>query len=105
MRSLFSSLDGLDASNNKEIFSYTKDNWGEMQAHLYIEGMFACFKQIADDKALSHPIPAESEVIGFYTRYEKHDIYWKALQSGQIGIVTVLHERIHQMERLREDMV
>ena len=89
----------------KEIFSYTKDNWGEMQARQYIEGMFVCFKQIAEGDALSHPIPAEFEVNGFYARYEKHYIYWKALQSGQIGIVTVLHERMHQMERLREDMI
>lgn len=98
-------VQGSAVARLKEIFSYTKDNWGEMQAHLYIEGMFACFKQIAEDKALSHPIPAEFEVIGFYTRYEKHYIYWKALQSGQIGIVTVLHERMHQMERFRDDMV
>lgn len=57
---------------------------------------------IRRDKARSEQI---IEVNGFYTRYEKHYIYWKALQSGQIGIVTVLHERTHQMERLREDMV
>ena len=65
--------------------------------------MFKRFEQIADKEILWHPIPAEFEVSGFFTHYEKHVIYWKELNSGQIGIVTVLHERMHQIERFRED--
>jgi hypothetical protein len=30
-------------------------------------------------------------------------IYWKILSNGDIGIVTVLHARMHQIERFRED--
>ncbi|MES9897469.1 MAG: type II toxin-antitoxin system RelE/ParE family toxin [Sedimenticola sp.] len=87
----------------KEIFSYTKENLGEDQAHQHIEGMFERFGQIADRDLLWHSIPAEFEVVGFFTRYNKHFIYWKELDSGQIGIVTILHERMHQMERFTED--
>ena len=40
---------------------------------------------------------------GCIFRYEKHFVYWKTLSDGDIGIVTVLHERMHQMDRFRED--
>ena len=34
-------------------------------------------------------------------RYEKHLVYSKILSAGKIGIVTILHERMHQLERFR----
>lgn len=40
---------------------------------------------------------------GYFFRDEKHSVYWKRLGNGDIGIVTVLHERMHQIERFRED--
>ncbi len=40
---------------------------------------------------------------GYFFRYEKHIVYWKTLGNGDIGIVTVLHERMHQIDRFRED--
>ncbi len=88
-----------------EIFSYTKKHWGEAQARRYIDGLFTRFKQIAEGEARATPIPAEFEVTGFYTRYERHYIYWKVLKPGQIGIVTVLHERMHQLERFKKDEI
>ncbi|MHA7879085.1 MAG: type II toxin-antitoxin system RelE/ParE family toxin [Saccharospirillum sp.] len=91
------------AARLREIFRYTNEQWGEAQARLYIEGLFNRFQEIADGEALSHPVPAEFEVNGYYSRYQKHVIYWKTLRSGHIGIVTVLHERMHQMDRFRED--
>ncbi len=38
-----------------------------------------------------------------FFRYKKHFVYWKYLSSGDVGIVTVLHERMHQIERFKED--
>lgn len=29
-------------------------------------------------------------------------VYWRRLSGGDIGIVTILHERMHQIERFRE---
>jgi len=36
-------------------------------------------------------------------RYEKHLIHWKVLEDGAVGIVTVLHERMQQIERFSDD--
>ena len=40
---------------------------------------------------------------GYVFRYKRHFVYWKTLRNGDVGIVTVLHERMHQIERFRED--
>ena len=37
-------------------------------------------------------------------RYEHHFIYWRVLTDGAVGIVTILHERMHQIDRLKDDM-
>lgn len=87
----------------KEIHAYTRKRWGDDQARRYISGIFERFQQIADREAVSRPTPAEFDVHGYYTIYEKHFIYWKELASGEIGIVTVLHARMHQLKRFTED--
>jgi toxin ParE1/3/4 len=60
-------------------------------------------KSTATHEVLSHPIPAEFDVEGFFFQYEKHFVYWKVLNNGDLGIVTVLHQRMHQIDRFRED--
>ncbi len=87
-----------------EIYCYTRDLWGEAQAERYIRGLFERFQAIADRNILWRSIPAEFGVEGYVCRYEKHFIYWKLLEDGVVGIVTVLHERMHQIERFRQDV-
>ena len=86
-----------------EIYRYTRDRWGMAQADAYITGLFAAFERIATGGVASRPIPAEFEVQGYVFRYKRHLVYWKRLDNGDIGIVTVLHERMHQIDRFRED--
>ena len=86
-----------------EIYRYSRDRWGAAQADAYITGLFEAFDKIATGGVASRPVPAEFGVEGFVFRYRKHFVYWKRLSNGDIGIVTVLHERMHQIGRLRED--
>ena len=85
-----------------EIYRYTRDRWGTEQADRYIAGLFAAFDRIATHDVPSRPIPAEFGVDGYVLRYRSHLVYWRRLSNGDIGIVTVLHERMHQIERFRE---
>jgi toxin ParE1/3/4 len=87
-----------------EIYVYTRDIWGEEQADRYIRDLFERFDDIASRKIPWRAIPAEFGVEGFYCRHEHHYIYWRLMSDGVTGIVTVLHERMHQLERFREDM-
>lgn len=86
-----------------EIYRYTQQHWGEAQARLYITGLFAAFERIESHGVASRPVPAEFGVEGFYFRHEHHFVYWRRLSNGDIGIVTVLHERMHQTGRFRDD--
>lgn len=87
-----------------DIYRYTRDRWGESQAGRYITGMFEAFDGIDSHATASKPIPAEFGIEeGCFFRYERHVVYWRRLSNGDIGIVTVLHERMHQIDRFRED--
>lgn len=86
-----------------DIYRYTRDRWGAEQADRYITGLFEAFGKIESHGVSSRPVPAEFGVEGYFFRYEQHFVYWRRLSNGDIGIVTVLHQRMHQIERFRED--
>ena len=86
-----------------QIYAYTRKTWGEAQAERYIRGLFEQFEAIAARRFPWRTVPAEFGVDGYVCRHEKHFIYWTLLGDGGVGIVTLLHERMHQMDRLRED--
>ena len=86
-----------------EIYRYTRDQWGPEQAERYIAGLFDAFGKIDTHEVMSRPIPAEFELDGYFFRFERHFVYWRRLSNGDIGIVTILHERMHQIDRFRDD--
>ncbi len=85
-----------------EIYRYTRDTWGEAQAEIYITGLFAAFEAIETRGVISKPVPAEFGVDGFVFRYRRHFVYWRRLSTDEIGIVTVLHQSMHQISRLKK---
>lgn len=86
-----------------EIYRYTRDRWGTPQADRYITSLFDAFAGIADHRTLSRPVPAEFGIEGYFFHHEQHFVYWRWLSNGDVGIVTILHERMHQVDRFRED--
>ena len=86
-----------------EIYDYTRRTWGEEQAERYVRGLFDCFDAIVARRIVWRHIPAEFGVDGYMHRYERHFIYWKILSDGTIGIVTILHERMHQIDRFMNE--
>jgi toxin ParE1/3/4 len=87
-----------------EIYRYSREVWGEAKAQHYIRGLFEHFQKIAEQQVAWRPIPVEFGVEGYFSRYERHFVYWKVLGDGAVGIVTVLHQRMHQGDRFREDV-
>jgi len=84
-----------------ENYQYTLHEWGENQAKIYVNGLFDVFEKIVKKQVLSHPVPAEFGVNGFYVKYKKYFIYWKYLESGEVGVVTILHGQMHQMKQFK----
>lgn len=89
----------------EEIYAYSLDRWGEEQADQYLRGLFGKFDAIAARSFPWRPIPGEFGQSGYVCRYESHFIYWRLLDDGTVGIVTVLHARMHQISRFRDDFV
>jgi plasmid stabilization system protein ParE len=87
-----------------EIYRTTRNRWGTEQADRYIIGLFAASDKIETHGLVSKPVPAEFAVEGCYFRYERHFVYWRRLSNGDIGIVTILHERFHQIDRFSQDL-
>lgn len=85
------------------IYRNSVEIWGENQAERYIRGLFDRFEAIAARRFPWRRLPAEFGVDGYVCRYGRHLIYWKLLGDGSVGIVTVLHDRMHQIERFRDD--
>ena len=96
-------VQGSAALRIEEIYRYSRDRWGDIQADAYIRGLFEAFERISTGEIVSRPVPAEFGVEGYFFRYRKHFVYWKKLANGDAGIVTVLHERMHQIDRFRDD--
>lgn len=86
-----------------EIYRYTRERWGDAQAERYITGLFDAFERIDAHGVVSRPVPAAFGVDGFFFRYEQHFVYWRRLPDGDVGIVTLLHVRMHQIGRFRQD--
>lgn len=86
-----------------EIYAYTAQTWSEAQADRYIRGLFDAFATIARREVVWRRLPAEFGQDGWCARHERHVIYWKLLPDDAIGIVTILHQRVHQLDRFRED--
>jgi toxin ParE1/3/4 len=80
-----------------EIYDYTFTKWGEDQAGRYLEGMFERFEAISQ---LWRPIAPEYSVHGYFTRYERHFIFWRQFDDGQLGFAAILHDGMLQNERL-----
>ena len=86
-----------------EIYRFTRDRWGSEQAERYVRGLFEAFEKIDIGAVVSKPVPPAFGVEGYFFRYGRHFVYWRRLGNGDIGVVTILHERMHQIDRFRED--
>ena len=86
----------------EEIYRYTVQQFGMVQADRYLDGAFALFEDIAARRIAWRRIPAEFGVEGYFARYQSHLVFWKQRSDGQISIVAVLHQRMDLARRLRE---
>jgi toxin ParE1/3/4 len=87
-----------------QIYEYTATEWGEDQADHYVELLFQYFSEVSAKNVVWRAVPAEFGVKGYFDKCEYHFVYWKVLDGGDIGFVAILHERMHQIEQVRNVM-
>ena len=84
------------------IYEYTAAHWGEDQAERYIATLFQYFSDVAATNVLWRAVPAEFGVDGFFGKCQHHFVYWKVAKCGDVAFVAILHERMHQIQQMRE---
>lgn len=98
-----------DAAQDR-IWKDTIIQWGETQAVSYITGLHAHLQKLSETKALWRrlpsdiAIPADLKAQAYFSRYERHYLFFRALPSGKIGVMAILHERMDIPVRLHEDL-
>jgi toxin ParE1/3/4 len=98
-----------DAAQDK-IWRDTVDTWGEPQAVAYITGLHAHLQRLCEDpmtwrrlpQALA--VPADIKRKAYFSRYERHYLFFRELDNGDLGVMSILHERMDVPVRLREDL-
>jgi plasmid stabilization system protein ParE len=88
-----------------KIWADTSLKWGETQADKYVDRLYQAMQDLQEKPYLWRKLENKrfkgKEV--YFQRVEKHFVFFKKLPSGDIGILSILHERMNLPERLLED--
>jgi plasmid stabilization system protein ParE len=98
-----------DAAQDR-IWRDTMESWSEMQAETYIVGLHGHLLKLSRTRALWRPLPQRLVVtdlgaMTWFSRCERHHIFFRELSGGRIGIIGILHERMDLPVRLAEDLL
>jgi len=99
-----------DVAQDK-IWNDTVKQLGEAQAEIYLRGMHAHLQRLCDNRLLWRRLPQELAVPrdikreAYFTRYEHHYLFFRILDNGDLGVMSILHERMDMAVRLREDLI
>lgn len=98
MRFTLSVEAGSDLGN---IWDYTNDNWGELQADRYIDQLHERFLWLAENPKLGME---RSEIAQNYRSYieGKHCIFYREMEEG-IEIIAIPHQREDVIQHLSFD--
>ncbi|MEE4356335.1 MAG: type II toxin-antitoxin system RelE/ParE family toxin [Desulfococcaceae bacterium] len=86
-----------------QIWKYTDRMWGEEQADKYIHGIYNAIDSLADNPHLWREVEHKEAKDIYFIRHKHHYVFFRQLASGNIGVISVLHERMDIPGRLKTD--
>ena len=87
-----------------DIYRYTAAHWGISRADAYIQALFGQFDAIASKVVPWRRADALLDVNGYSRSWRNYIIYWKVWPDETIRIVSILHHRMNQVERLEDEL-
>ncbi len=93
-----------------EIWEYTSEQWGEDQAKKYILGLHNHLQRLSNKEIPWQllpqrlVVPSDLNLSVFFSRYEKHCIFFRELSGNDIGVISILHGAMQVPVRLNEDL-
>lgn len=76
----------------ENIWLYSFNEWGEVQADKYYDGLIAGIERLADNPKIGKP--RDTIRPGYRSLQINHHVVYYRLQGDAIDIVRVLHERM-----------
>ena len=98
-----------DTAQDK-IWRDTFETWGETQAATYIRGLHAHLQRLCENRLVWRRLPQKLAVPSdikreaYFSRYEHHYIFFRELDNGDLGVMSILHERMDLPVRLKDDL-
>ncbi|WHA39758.1 type II toxin-antitoxin system RelE/ParE family toxin [Agrobacterium larrymoorei] len=98
-----------DAAQDK-IWRDTVGRWGEAQAESYLKGLHTHLQRLCDNRLLWRrlpqrlAVPSDIKREAYFSRYEHHYLFFRTLDNGDLGVMSILHEKMDMAVRLREDL-
>ena len=93
-----------------DIWRYSYEEWGQKQAKKYITQLHAHLQALADQELpwLRLPadlvVPSDLDLDVYFSRYERHVIFFRPLRDGAIGVLSILHAQMDIPVRLIRDL-
>ncbi len=86
-----------------EIWDYTERKWSVEQADRYVGELVAAIEQILEQPHRIKRVRQKGLSGVHYFRHRHHFIFFRKLERGNIGVMSILHENMDIPSRLKED--
>ena len=93
-----------------DMWDYTVKRHGEKQAESYTRGLVDYLEKIANDRKIWRQLPAslvapnDIDYEIYCGKYRHYFIYFKVLENGDIGVMSILHEMRDMTYHLAHDL-
>jgi len=87
-----------------EIWDYTEKRWGIEQADRYLRGLYDELASATKRPELCRKLPQPRFQGVYFIRYQHHYLFFRVLEGGRLGLISVLHESMDLPSRLAEDV-
>jgi toxin ParE1/3/4 len=85
-----------------EIWDYTVEKWDEEEADRYLQKLNGCIQSLQNQRHTWRRVRDRRLPDVFFARCEHHVIFFREV-GGQIAVISILHENMDMLVRLRED--
>jgi plasmid stabilization system protein ParE len=86
-----------------EIWDYTEAKWGEEQADSYVRKLVEAVEHMQSQRHRWRAVGDAALRGVFFFRHEHHYVFFRELEGGTVGVISILHEKMDIPSRLRED--
>ena len=87
-----------------EIWDHTERTWSENHADGYVRELVAAAHQASEDRTRWRPVKNRALPGIFFIRHRNRFIFFRELSSGEVGVISILHESMDLPSRLLDDM-